>query len=89
MHQQPRGPVCQSCGMPLAMDIGGGGTNANGSVTREYCSHCYEKGKFTLPDLTLEQMQARVGEVLAEAGVPGASAAEMVKGIAALKRWKG
>ena len=32
---------CQSCGMPLKSDPGGGGTNADGTHSDEYCSYCY------------------------------------------------
>ncbi|MBC7771253.1 MAG: hypothetical protein H7210_02040 [Pyrinomonadaceae bacterium] len=27
---RPKGPACQSCGMPLSKDPRGGGTNADG-----------------------------------------------------------
>ena len=32
---------CQSCGMPLKADPKGGGTHADGTSSREYCSYCY------------------------------------------------
>ena len=51
---------CQSCGMPLKRYEKSGGTNADGSKSEMYCSHCYENGKFTLPDYTVTQMQERV-----------------------------
>ena len=38
---KPKGPFCQSCGMPLSRDSLGGGTNADGSSSTEYCSHCF------------------------------------------------
>jgi len=41
---------CQSCGMPLNRDKQGGGTNADGSKSTMYCSHCFLNGQFTLPD---------------------------------------
>ena len=37
---------CQSCGMPLKRDEKGGGTNADGSISKMYCSFCYENGEF-------------------------------------------
>ena len=37
---------CQSCGMPMEKDIENGGTNADGSKTLKYCSHCYQEGSF-------------------------------------------
>jgi hypothetical protein len=37
----PKRPFCQSCGMPLSRDELGGGTNADGSRSTEYYSHCF------------------------------------------------
>jgi hypothetical protein len=45
---KPKGPACQSCGMPLSRDPKGGGTEADHSLSKEFCSHCYVDGKFTL-----------------------------------------
>lgn len=53
-----------------------------------YCSHCYQDGSFVLPDLTVEQMQARVLEKLTVVGVPEARAKELVRSIPTLKRWR-
>ena len=78
---------CQSCGMPLKRDEKGGGTNADGSKSTMYCSHCYAGGKFTLPDLTVDQMQARVKEKLKEFGFPGFLAGMFTSKIPKLKRW--
>ena len=79
---------CQSCGMPLSRDPKKGGTNADGSVSTTYCSHCYEKGKFTLPDLTVDQMKERVKGKMKEMGFPGFLAGFFTKGIPKLERWK-
>ncbi|MGH7456020.1 MAG: zinc ribbon domain-containing protein, partial [bacterium] len=49
---------CQGCGMPLKRDKKGGGTNADGTKSMMYCSHCYEGGKFTWPNVTVGEMQA-------------------------------
>ena len=45
---------CQSCGMPLASDADCG-TEADGSLSREYCTYCYKDGHFT-QECTMEQM---------------------------------
>ena len=45
---------CQSCGMPLASDADCG-TEADGSLNREYCTYCYKDGHFS-QDCTMEQM---------------------------------
>ena len=34
--------------MPLSKDTKGGGTNADGTLSTEYCSFCYVNGQFTL-----------------------------------------
>ena len=84
---QPKGPHCQSCGMPLSKDEKGGGTEADGSRSREFCSHCYAGGKFTRPDLTVEQMMERVQGKMKELHVPGFLAKRFAKDIPNLKRW--
>jgi len=80
---------CQSCGMPLSRDEKGGGTNADGSKSDVYCSHCFAGGKFTLPDITADQMQARVKEKLREHGIPGFLAGVFTRKIPRLQRWSG
>jgi hypothetical protein len=78
---------CQSCGMPLKRDEKGGGTNADGTKSTMFCSHCYEQGRFTLPDVTVTQMQERVKEKIREAGFPGFLAGLFTKKIPKLERW--
>jgi hypothetical protein len=73
--------------MPLARDEKGGGTNADGSKSNVYCSHCFEGGRFTLPDLTVEQMQARVRTRLTSIGMPEPAAAGLAAKIPELSRW--
>jgi hypothetical protein len=79
---------CQSCGMPLSRDEHGGGTNADGSRSRMYCSHCYEAGRFTLPDITAQQMQERVKGKMKEMGFPGLLAGLFTRKIPKLERWR-
>ena len=79
---------CQSCGMPLNKDPKGGGSNADGTKNNMYCSHCYENGKFTLPDITIDQMKERVKGKLKDMGFPGFLAGFFTKGIPKLERWK-
>ena len=87
MMPKPEGPVCQSCGMPLSMDEKGGGTEDDGSRSAEYCSHCYHGGTFTLPDLTVDQMTARVKAKMLEMSVPESVATGMASQVRGLKRW--
>ena len=79
---------CQSCGMPLKKDERGGGTNADGSKNMQYCSHCYQKGEFVVPDITVGQMQDRVREKVVEFGIPRFLAGMFTKGIPKLERWQ-
>ncbi|MGA9422833.1 MAG: zinc ribbon domain-containing protein [Rhodanobacteraceae bacterium] len=79
---------CQSCGMPLKRDEKGGGSNADGSSSRRYCSHCYENGEFTQPDITVEQMQALVRKKLGEMKLPGFLTGFFTRGIPKLARWR-
>ena len=79
---------CQSCGMPLRRDEKGGGTNADGSKNLMYCSHCFEAGRFTLPDMSVQEMQTRVKGKLREAGVPGIAAWLLARKVPKLARWQ-
>lgn len=54
---------CQSCGMPLDKDPHGGGTNEDHSKSQEFCGFCYQNGAFLDPQLTLKEMQQRVGQL--------------------------
>jgi hypothetical protein len=84
----PKGPFCQSCGMPLSRDKFGGGTNANGSRSAEFCSHCYQDGRFTEPNLSVEEMTAKVEEKLRTMHLPGFLARRFTRNIPNLSRWQ-
>jgi hypothetical protein len=68
--------------MPLSLDTGTRGSR------EEYCSHCWQAGRFVMPDLTVEQMQARVETRLREVGVPEPRARGLVRRIPSLARWR-
>ena len=74
--------------MPLKRDENGGGTNADGSRSAMYCSHCYQDGKFTLPEITASEMQDLVKGKLKEFGIPGFLGGIFTKNIPKLERWK-
>ena len=78
---------CQSCGMPMSKDLGGGGTNADSSKSVEYCSNCYQMGQFRDPDITVEQMREKVNKKIASMGFPKFAARFMTRNIYRLKRW--
>ena len=84
---KPKGPYCQSCGMPLSKDPSEGGTNADGSISTEYCSHCYQAGKFTEPTLSCDEMIGKVKAKMKEMKIPGFLANYFLKDIPQLKRW--
>jgi len=86
---KPRGPVCQSCGMPLSKDPLGGGSNADGSPSSEYCSHCYRKGVFIQPDITSEEMMKLVEGKLRSMHFPGFLARRFAREVPTLRRWRG
>jgi hypothetical protein len=55
LKEQPKGPFCQSCSMPMEKpeDFG---TDELGFKVNNYCRHCFQNGEFTHPDITLGQM---------------------------------
>ena len=79
---------CQSCGMPLKADPKGGGTNADGSHSNEYCSLCYQSGKLINPEMTIDEMRALIIEKLGEKGYPRFIARFFTIGLDRLKRWR-
>ena len=85
--------ICQSCGMNLERDIDKG-TNQDESESEEYCSFCYQHGKFA-QDITMEEMielnlrdldewNKSVGLHLTKQE----ARAELMKYLPALKRWR-
>jgi hypothetical protein len=44
---------CQSCYMPITTDFG---TEKDGKLSKEYCSYCYQNGKWTSPDITFDEI---------------------------------
>jgi hypothetical protein len=74
--------------MPLSRDERGGGTETDGATSGIYCSHCYGRGRFVMPDITVHEMQKRVKARLIEAGTPRLLAARLTRAIPTLKRWR-
>jgi hypothetical protein len=77
---------CQSCGMPMKKAIGG--TYADGTKSTMYCSHCFQDGKFTVRDITVDDMKERVKDKLKEVGFPGFLTGFFTRNIHKLERWK-
>jgi len=53
-----------------------------------YCSHCYQDGRFVLPDISAAEMQARVAEKLTGMGFPRFIGGFFTRGIPKLERWQ-
>ena len=90
MQEQEK--MCGSCGAPLGElgDMYGPGTEADGSVSEDYCNTCYVDGAFTNPDITLEeQINFVAGVMVNDFGFSPEDAMEQCKeGIPTLKRWR-
>ena len=88
--EQPEGPFCQSCGMPMENEEVFG-TNLDGSKNQEYCHYCFQNGEFTNADITMEEMSDLVAGFMAkEMKITENKAKEMAKNfIPQLKRWQG
>ncbi|MBK9317410.1 MAG: zinc ribbon domain-containing protein [Bacteroidetes bacterium] len=82
--------LCQSCGFPLKKDKKGGGTEKDGSVSKKYCSMCFENGKFlTPPEIdTPEKMQKFFIQEMKKSGINGFFAWLGTRPIPNLERWK-
>lgn len=55
--------ICQSCSMPMRQDVLKG-REKDGSINEKYCNLCYQDGEFKNPNLSVEQMQKIVEDVL-------------------------
>lgn len=86
---EQRGPICQSCGMPLQKDEDFG-TNADNSKNQEYCHFCFKDGKFTESDITVEQKIDKMVEIaVSKMNIPENLAKEIANNIIPkLKRWQ-
>lgn len=76
---------CDSCGMPLNDDTRG--TEADGAPSDHFCSTCYAKGAFTLPDGPIEKVQEKAIAAIVKQGVPPLAAKKLTEKIAELPRW--
>jgi hypothetical protein len=86
-NNQPKVPFCQSCAMPMEKRENFG-TNTDGSKNKEYCSYCYQNGKFTEPDITMEQMIKKCAGIMKQMHIPEAQIEQTKTFIPMLKRWK-
>ena len=80
---------CQSCSFPMNKDKQGGGTEKNGSLSKKYCSMCYQKGKFlTPPEVdSAKKMQDFCIKEMRKSGINTVFAWLATRGIPKLERW--
>ena len=78
---------CQSCGMPIKKDPQHGGTNSDGNRSTEYCSLCYQDGKFLDECRTAKEMQEFCINKMNEEGIPKFVTWILTRGIPKLNRW--
>lgn len=83
---QPR-LFCQSCTMPID-DVEDRGTEKDGSKNNDYCKYCYQKGAFTKPDETLEQMQSTITSQMQKMNFPKDILQRSLDMLPHLKRWQ-
>lgn len=75
---------CQSCTMPIDA-VEDRGTERDRSKSNEYCKYCYADGKFTNPNLTLEEMKEKVRS---NPNLPDSIVQKSLELLPKLKRWK-
>ena len=84
-----QGPVCQSCAMPMdKTELSG--TNKDGKRSNEYCTYCFQNGKFTAPEMTMQEMIDKCVGIMVQKNIMAeADARRLMAGtIPNLKRWK-
>jgi hypothetical protein len=85
----PKGPFCQSCGMPLE-EPEDFGTEAGGFRVNDYCRFCFADGAFTDPGISMQAMAAKCVSIMSEQGIMSAPEAHalMADMLPRLKRWR-
>ena len=66
------------------------GTNTDGTRSNEYCTYCFQNGKFTEPEMTMRQMIDKCVGIMAQRNIMAEKDARklMAGTIPNLKRWK-
>lgn len=87
--QEPKGPFCQSCSMPLGKpeDFG---TDQAGYRVNDFCRHCFASGAFTEPDISMQEMLDRCVGTMDQQGIMPAPQARALLAdvLPRLKRWR-
>ena len=87
--QEPKGPFCQSCGMPLEKpdDFG---TDQAGYRVNDFCHYCFANGAFTDPKISMEAMLETCVSAMTRMGAmpEGQARIMMTDVLPRLKRWQ-
>jgi len=78
---------CQSCLLPMSVPSMIG-TNLDGSLNKKFCGDCYQKGHFTAPEITLQEMKQKVKTVLEANEIPSNVIDLSINYLPKLARWK-
>ena len=78
--------ICQSCSMPIN-NPALAGTEKDGSPSKDYCTYCYQAGRFVNPGLTMQEMELIVREQMVKRNIDQSLIDNALKSIPTLKRW--
>ncbi len=73
-----RSNLCQSCSMPMETD-NLRGTEADASLSKEYCIYCYENGEYTRPEINMDEMKLLVKTRINAMRIPSELRLELIK----------
>ena len=82
--------TCQSCGMPMS-EAEHFGTEADGRLSKDYCTYCYQNGAFTEPGATIDEMAKKCGAIMSQLyDIPAGNAERFAREqLSCLRRWTG
>jgi hypothetical protein len=73
--------------MPMKQDLQGGGTNADGTKNKNYCSYCYANGDFLFKG-DVKEFQEHCRNAMIDTGHNKLMAWLFTRGMKRLPRWK-
>jgi len=80
--------ICQSCGMPMDDDTDYG-TNEDKSPSYDYCTHCFQEGKFVFETDSIEEFVDKMLQAMeSNEDAPEMKKEEAVIMLKGLGRWK-
>lgn len=87
-YETQEGSFCQSCGMPMENEADQG-TEADGTKSKKFCQFCYQGGKYTEPNITVDEMIEKVVGLMKLGGIPEKSVRDAAQSfIPSLERWR-